>query len=280
MQRSSSGSFVVVIAVGVCALLGAGPSWAQVTGDDDSPLRQRQHLDAMQLSLQPPRYWSERVVGGATSVTYTGPGEDGVFPRIDLVAVDGVVDLSEDRAVLRSRVRVQLLERGADIQLLDEMDTMVGDRTVLEESYTFTSNQRPMTALVYHFVSGSMNYTFLYTHTSRAFDGRLDLVNQVFGSIVTESEKDTLASDLGLGFLLVAGLVYGGYYAFKVARTAVLKKTLVDDVAVLERSEASRGVGELVIGDDEGDLEAPLDEETGFKILDLSKRSKNDRDSL
>ena len=246
----------------------------QVTGQDNGNLMEAKHYEELLLSLQPPKFWRERLVKGTYNVVFTGPGEDGVFPYIEVFGEEPVFDdLYEQRMLLRNRVRVKLLAMRADrLDLTEELQSNIDGRDVLEQLYSYVQEGRDMHALAYHFNGDDRTYTFLFTHSKKVFNIRFEFAQEVFKSIIIDGEEDNTLSTI-LFWVIVVGLLLGGfYYWFSKARADALAQDRILDVKTLERIELSKGFGDLVIGDEEADLDAPMDAETGFKILDLSAR--------
>ena len=246
----------------------------QVTGQDDGNLTEPKRYEELLLTLQPPKFWRERVVKGTSNIVFTGPGEDGVFPYIEVFGEEPVFDdLYEQRMLLRNRVRVKLLAMRADrLDLSEELQSTVGNREVLEQLYSYVQDGRDMHALVYHFNGDERTYTFLFTHSKKVFNIRFEFAQEVFKSIILDGEEDNTLSTIIFWGTLVGLLLGGFYYWFSKARAEALAKDRILDVKTLERIELSKGFGDLVIGDEEADLDAPMDADTGFKILDLSAR--------
>ena len=274
----------IAIFLGSCCLvsllfLGFGASAScQVTGQDDGNLCQPKHFATLFLTMGPPKFWRERQVKGTTNVVFTGPGEDGVFPYIEIFGEEPVFDdLYEQRMTLRTRVRVKLLTMKADrLDLIEELQSNIDGRDVLEQSFSYVQEGRDMHALAYHFLGDEMTYTFLFTHSKKVFDIRVEFAQEVFKSIVIDGEEDDTLSTIVFWAVLLGAIIGGFGYWFSKARAEALAKDRILDVKTLERIELSKGFGDLVIGDEEEDLDAPLDADTGFKILDLSTRKKDE----
>ena len=265
----------LMVSVPVCA-------FGQVTGlSPDEILAAETNLSAQRIRLRPPRFWQPVTSEGARLSAWMGPGEGGVFPRIQISAHEGRLDVIEQRALLRSRVQVRLIERGAeDVQLLDEV--RVDDfrrRVVLQQVYSFAGRPRPMSALAWHFSGPAFNYTFLYTHSTEAFDNRLPTIEAVMDSIAIDGEEPSHFWPIVALLLVVSAAGWGLWRWFQGSKRKALSWASVPELDTLKAQDEAKGGGILVFGDDDP-YDTSFDEDAGFKVLDLSKRPQGEHDDF
>lgn len=255
----------------------SGAALAQVSGAPQGDLAGELRLEELGAWLRPPKFWQPLRVAGARTAAWVGPGEYGAFPRLELIGNDGALEVLDQRGLLRGRVRVRLMEGQAEaVELLDESDREVGGRTVLQELYSFTQGGRPMSAMACHFSSPSRNYTLIFTHATEAFDARLGTVEELLESVRLDGEESSLLTWLFLGFCALAAAAWGFWHWYRQSRRQALKAAGIVELDYLKAQDEARGGGLLVFGDEDEDFDAPMDAETGFKILDLSKRDERD----
>ena len=253
---------------------------AQVSPGKPGPLKEPTEYEDLGLKLSPPKFWRERFIPGASSISFSGPSEDGVFPRVIIIVEDEELEgLYESRMKLRSRVRMRLLSsKASKVELMDERESYISDRAVLEQTFSYELGHRRLLAAAYHFSPSDTTFTFIYSHSEAVFYDRMPLIRKIFASIVLAGEEDdTLSSIIFWGTTLLL-LLAGALHLFRKSRAKALHEDRIQDVKTLERIDLAKGgSGELVIGEEEeAELDAPTDFETGIKILDLSKRDKDE----